>query len=84
LWCKKKGFWVSPESNRKGERKDMEGNPLSRVLTTKAMLLVGLAMLVAVAGLAIASMAPVGQADAAQKGKASAKEPVWRQRGYQH
>jgi hypothetical protein len=44
----------------------MEGNPLSRVLTSKAMLLVGLAMLVAVAGLAIASMAPVSQADAAQ------------------
>jgi hypothetical protein len=67
LWCKKKGFWASPESNRKRERKDMEGNPLSRVLTTKAILLVGLAMLVGVAGLAIASMAPVGQADAAQK-----------------
>ena len=45
----------------------MEGNPLSRVLTAKAMLLVGLAMLVAAAGLAIASIAPVGQADAAQK-----------------
>jgi hypothetical protein len=45
----------------------MEVNPLRRVLTTKAMLFVGLALLVAVAGLVIASTAPVGQADAAQK-----------------
>jgi hypothetical protein len=37
----------------------MEVNPLSRVLTSKAMLFVGLAMLVAVAGLIIASTAPV-------------------------
>jgi hypothetical protein len=45
----------------------MEANPLRRVLTSKAMLFVGLAMLVAVAGLLIASMAPVGQAGAVQK-----------------
>ena len=45
----------------------MEVNPLRRVLTTKAMLFVGLAMLVAVAGLLIASIAPVGQASAVQK-----------------
>ena len=45
----------------------MEVNPLRRVLTSKAMLFVGLALLVAVAGLVIASTAPVGQADAAQK-----------------
>jgi hypothetical protein len=45
----------------------MEVNPLRRVLTSKTMLFVGLAMLVAVAGLVIASIAPVGQADAAQQ-----------------
>jgi hypothetical protein len=45
----------------------MEVNPLRRVLTSKAMLFVGLAMLVAVAGLLIASIAPVGQASAVQK-----------------
>ena len=45
----------------------MEANPLRRVLTSKAMLFVGLAMLVAAAGLLIASIAPVGQAGAAQK-----------------
>jgi hypothetical protein len=45
----------------------MEVNPLRRVLTTKAMLFVGLAMLVAVAGLVIASIAPVSQVGAAQK-----------------
>jgi hypothetical protein len=45
----------------------MEVNPLRRVLTSKAMLFVGLAMLVAVAGLVIASIAPVGQASAVQK-----------------
>ena len=45
----------------------MEVNPLRRVLTSKAMLFVGLAMLVAAAGLLVASMAPVGQAGAAQK-----------------
>ena len=45
----------------------MEANPLRRVLTSKAMLFVGLAMLVAVAGLLIASLAPVGQAGAVQK-----------------
>jgi hypothetical protein len=44
----------------------MEGNPLRRVLTAKAMLFVGMAMLVAAAGLVIASMA-VDQAGAAQK-----------------
>jgi hypothetical protein len=45
----------------------MEANPLRRVLTAKVMLLVGLAMLVAVAGLVIASMASVGQAGAKPK-----------------
>ncbi len=45
----------------------MEVNPLRRVLTSKAMMFVGLATLVAVAGLVIASMASVGQAGAAQK-----------------
>ena len=44
----------------------MEANPLRRVLTSKAMLFVGLAMLVAAAGLLVASLAPVGQAGAAQ------------------
>jgi hypothetical protein len=52
----------------------MEANPLRRVLTSKAMLFVGLAMLVAAAGLLIASMAPVDQAGAAQnKAKAQPK-----------
>ena len=45
----------------------MEVNPLRRVLTSKAMLFVGLAMLVAVAGLVIASTAPVEQAGAKTK-----------------
>ncbi len=45
----------------------MEVNPLRRVLTTKAMLFVGLAMLVAVAGWVIASTAPVDQAGAKPK-----------------
>ena len=45
----------------------MEVNPLRRVLTTKAMLFVGLALLVAVAGLVIASTPPVDQAGAKTK-----------------
>ena len=45
----------------------MEVNPLRRALTSKTMLFVGLAMLVAVAGLIIASIAPVGQAGAKPK-----------------
>jgi hypothetical protein len=53
----------------------MEVNPLRKVVTSKAMLFVGLAMLVAVAGLLVASMAPVGQAGAAQK-KAKPKATV--------
>jgi hypothetical protein len=52
----------------------MEGNPLKRVLTAKAMLFVGLAMLVAVV-LAITSVASVGQAGAAQQ-KAKPKATV--------
>ena len=44
----------------------MEANPLRKALTAKAMLFVGLAMLVAAAGLLIASLAPVGQVSAAQ------------------
>jgi hypothetical protein len=52
----------------------MEGNALRRVLTAKAMLLVGLAMLVAVV-LAITSVASVGQAGAAQQ-KAKPKATV--------
>ncbi len=42
----------------------MEVNPLRRVLTAKALSFVGLAMLVAVVVLMIASMTPVDQADA--------------------
>jgi hypothetical protein len=57
----------SPTAKEKGATNNMEANPLRRVLTSKAMLFVGLAMLVAAAGLLIASIAPVGQADAAQK-----------------
>jgi len=57
----------SPTAKEKGATNNMEANPLRRVLTSKAMLFVGLAMLVAAAGLLIASMAPVGQAGAAQK-----------------
>jgi hypothetical protein len=53
----------------------MEVNPFRRVLTAKAMLLVGLAMLVAAAGLVIASMAPVDEAGAAQQ-KAKPKATV--------
>ena len=45
----------------------MEVNPLRRVLKTKAKLFVGLALLVAVAGLVIASTAPVDQAGAKTK-----------------
>ena len=45
----------------------MEVDPLRRALTSKAMLFVGLAMLVAVAGLVIASIASVGQASAKPK-----------------
>jgi hypothetical protein len=56
----------SPTAKEKGATNNMEANPLRRVLTSKAMLFVGLAMLVAAAGLLIASMAPVGQAGAAQ------------------
>jgi archaellum component FlaG (FlaF/FlaG flagellin family) len=44
----------------------MEGNPFRRVLTSKAILFAGLAMLVAAAGLVIASMT-VDQAGAAQQ-----------------
>jgi hypothetical protein len=54
----------------------MEANPLRRVLTAKVMLLVGLAMLVAVAGLVIASMASVGQAGAKPKPHFGAKEVI--------
>ena len=57
----------TPTAKEKGATNNMEANPLRRVLTSKAMLFVGLAMLVAAAGLLIASMAPVGQAGAAQK-----------------
>ena len=64
----------SPTAKEKGATINMEANPLRRVLTSKAMLFVGLAMLVAAAGLLIASMAPVGQAGAAQnKAKAQPK-----------
>ena len=56
----------SPTAKEKGATNNMEVNPLRRVLTSKAMLFVGLAMLVAAAGLLIASLAPVGQAGAAQ------------------
>jgi hypothetical protein len=53
----------------------MEVNPLRRVLTAKAMSFIGLAMLVAVVVLVIASMAPVGQAGAAPpKAKAQAAQ----------
>ena len=47
----------------------MEVNPLRRVLTAKAKAFFGLAMLVAVVMLVIASMDSVGQAGAAQKKK---------------
>jgi hypothetical protein len=47
----------------------MELNPLRRVLTAKAPAFFGLALLVAVVMLVIASMDSVGQAGAAQKKK---------------
>jgi hypothetical protein len=59
----------------KKEQENMEVNPLRRVLTAKALSFVGLAMLVAVVVLMIASMTPVDQADAAPpKAKAQAAQ----------
>jgi hypothetical protein len=52
----------------------MEDNPFRRVLTAKATTFVGLAILVALVMMVIASMDSVGQAGAAQK-KAKSKSP---------
>src|SRR3954451_15581046 len=59
----------SPPLKRKEQQTDMEANPLRRVLTAKATTLVGLAMLVALVMLVMASLDSVGQAGAKPKPK---------------